>query len=140
MLNKVQLIGRLGADPELKYSPTGDAIVNFSLATTEKWKDKNSGQNQEKTEWHRCVSFGKGAEILNQYLKKGSIVYVEGKITTNVVEKDGDKRYFTNIVVKEFKFLPSGQASGQSGAQGAAQGDDYSPQSQPDYAADDIPF
>ncbi|GAB1376817.1 single-stranded DNA-binding protein [Lactococcus petauri] len=136
MLNKVQLIGRLGADPELKYSPTGDAIASFSLATTEKWKDKN-GESQEKTEWHRCSAFAKPAEILCQYLKKGSIVYIEGKLTTKMVEKDGDKRYFTNVIVKEFKFLPNGQ-----GGQGnnSSQGDDYSPQSNPDFAADDIPF
>lgn len=133
MLNKVQLMGRLGNDPELKYSPTGDPIANFSLCTTEKWKDK-SGQQQEKTEWHRLVAFGKAAEVLNQYLKKGHLIWIEGKITTNVVEKDNDKRYFTNIIVKEFKFLPNAQS---------AQGSDthtQEPQYNQDFASDDIPF
>ena len=96
-VNKVILLGRLGQDPELKYTPTGMAVCNFSLATSEKWKDK-AGQDQERTEWHRVVVWGKIAELCNQYLAKGRQAYLEGSLQTRSWDdKDGNKRYTTII-------------------------------------------
>ncbi len=113
-LNKVMLIGRLGRDPEMKYTQQGTAICNMTIATSESWTDKSTGEKQEKTEWHRCVSFGKQAEVLGKYLVKGSQVYVEGKLQTRQYEKDGQTHYATDIVVQEFTFLGVGQSSGGS--------------------------
>ena len=102
-INKVILVGNLGNDPEMRYTPDGRAIANVSLATSESWKDKNSGQTQEKTEWHRVVVFGKLAEIAGQYLKKGSQVYFEGKLQTRKwQDQAGQDRYSTEIVVDGF--------------------------------------
>lgn len=95
-LNKVQLIGNLGKDPELKFTPSGIAVATFSIATSEKWKDQE-GNVQEKTEWHNIVAWRKTAEICGEYLKKGSKVYVEGKLETTPYEKDGVKHYPTKI-------------------------------------------
>lgn len=107
-LNKAQLIGRLGADPELKYTGGGEAIANLSLATSERWRDKQSGEQKEATEWHRVSMFGKLAEIAGEYLKKGSLIYVEGKITTRKwTDKDGVERYTTEIRASEMKMLGS---------------------------------
>jgi single-strand DNA-binding protein len=103
-LNKVMIIGRLGQDVELKYTPAGQAIANFSVATTEKWKDK-SGQQQERTEWHRIVVWGKLAELCNQYLKKGRQTFLEGTLQTRSWDKDGETRYTTEIVAKTVQFL-----------------------------------
>jgi single-strand DNA-binding protein len=108
-LNKVMLIGRLGRDPEIRYSQQGLAVVNFSLATSEQWTDKNTGDRQEKTEWHRIVVFGKQAEICEKYLSKGSQVYIEGRLQTRNYEKDGQTHYITEIVVANFQFLDSKQ-------------------------------
>ena len=105
-MNKAMLIGRLGKDPELKYTPSGTAFAKFSLAETEKWKDKD-GNKQEKTNWHNIVTWVKQAEILSQYLKKGSKVYLEGKIETRSWEADGKKHYMTEIKVQNFEFLDS---------------------------------
>ena len=117
MLNKVELIGRVGADPERRFMPNGGAVVNFSLATTRQWKDKNSGERVEKTEWHRVVSYGKLAEIINDYVKKGRLIRVEGRIETQEYEKDGIKRYSTRIVADEMLMLGSrAEAQGNSGA------------------------
>lgn len=104
MLNKVQIIGRAGKDPEVRYGPSGDAIANLSIATTESWKDKASGERQEKTEWHRVVVFGKLAEIVGEYVKKGALVYFEGKLETRKwQDKDtGQDRYATEIKVDSF--------------------------------------
>ena len=113
-LNKVMLIARLGRDPEMKYTQQGTAICNMTIATSESWTDKSTGEKQEKTEWHRCVSFGKQAEVLGKYLVKGSQVYVEGKLQTRQYEKDGQTHYATEIVVQEFTFLGVGQSSGGS--------------------------
>ena len=110
-LNRVMLIGNLGRDPEIRYSNQGTAVCNFSIATSDKWKDKNTGQDQEKTEWHNCVSFGKQAEILEKYLSKGSKVYVEGSLTTDTYEKEGQTHYSTKIKVFNFQFLDSKQHS-----------------------------
>lgn len=112
-LNKVMLIGRLGRDPEMKYAQSGTAICNLNLATSESWTDKNSGQKQEKTEWHRCVAFSKQAEILEKYLEKGSQVYIEGRLQTRQYEKDGQTHYATEIVVSNFQFLGGGSQQGQ---------------------------
>lgn len=111
-LNKVMLIGRLGKDPEQRQTQSGTAVVNFSLATSEKFKDKD-GSWQERTEWHRVVAFGSRAEVLAKYLKKGSPVYIDGALQTRDWEdKDGQKRYTTEIVMRDFQFLSSGESSG----------------------------
>ncbi len=98
-INKVILIGNVGAEPETRYLPNGNQITSIKLATTDSWKDKQSGQQQDRTEWHRVVFFGKIAEIAGQYLRKGSQCYIEGRIQTREWEKDGIKRYTTEIVV-----------------------------------------
>ena len=113
-VNKVQIIGTLGRDPEMKYLPSGSAVVTVSVATDESYQDKNSGQKVEKTEWHRMTAFGKLAEIIGQYLKKGSKAYFEGKLRTNEYEKDGIKRYSTEIVVNDMMML-DGRQDGQQG-------------------------
>ena len=105
-VNKVILIGRLGKDPEVKYMPSGDAVCNFSIATSESWKDKNSGEKVEKTEWHNIVIFKKLAEIAGEYLRKGSVVYIEGKLKTRKYQaKDGTDRYATEIEAREMQML-----------------------------------
>lgn len=116
-VNKVQIIGTLGRDPEMKYLPSGSAVVSVSVATDESYNDKNSGQKVEKTEWHRMTAFGKLAEIIGQYLKKGSKAYFEGKLRTNEYEKDGIKRYSTEIVISEMMMLDSQQQGHQQGQQ-----------------------
>ena len=105
-VNKVILVGNLGKDPEMRYSASGEAICNFSIATTESWKDKQSGEKKEATEWHRLSYFGKLAEICGQYLKKGSQVYVEGSLRTRKwTDKDGQERYTTEIRGDVMKML-----------------------------------
>jgi len=106
MLNKVQLIGFLGGDPEVRYTNDSEAIARVNVATSESWK--KDGEKHEKTEWHRVVFFGKLAEIVREYLKKGSLVYVEGRIQTRSWDKDGETRYTTEIVAETMKMLPSG--------------------------------
>ena len=98
-VNKVILVGTCGQDPEVRYLPNGNAVTNLSLATSEQWNDKQTGQKVEKTEWHRVSLFGKVAEIAGEYLRKGSQVYIEGKLQTREWEKDGIKRYTTEIIV-----------------------------------------
>jgi single-strand DNA-binding protein len=110
-VNKVIVVGNLGRDPETRYMPEGGAITNISVATTDKWKDKN-GEMQEKTEWHRIAFFGKLAEIAGEYLKKGSQVYVEGRLQTREWEKDGVKRYTTEIIAQQMQMLGSRQGMG----------------------------
>ncbi len=108
MLNQVQIIGRVGKDPEVRYLPSGEAVANFSVATTEKWKDKQSGELREETEWHRISTFGRLAEIVGQYVKKGGLVYVSGKIKTRkYTDKDGSEKYATDIRANELKLLSS---------------------------------
>jgi single-strand DNA-binding protein len=109
-VNKVILIGRLGKDPETRYMPNGEAVTNATLATSENWKDK-SGEKQEKTEWHNLVFYRRLAEIAGEYLKKGSQVYIEGKLQTRKWEKDGVTRYTTEIIVNEMTML-GGKSSG----------------------------
>ena len=103
-LNKVQLIGNVGRDPEIRYLPSGDPVANVTLATSERYKDK-AGEKQERTEWHRLVFFGKLAEIVEKYVTKGNPIYVEGQIRTSEYEKNGEKRYSTEIVVREMQLL-----------------------------------
>lgn len=98
-VNKVILIGNLGADPEVRYLPSGNAVANLTLATSDSWKDKQTGQQQERTEWHRVVFFGRLAEIVGEYARKGTKMYVEGRLQTREWEKDGVKRYTTEVVV-----------------------------------------
>ena len=116
-VNKVILVGNLGKDPETRYTPSGDAICNITLATTDTWRDKTSGEKREATEWHRVVFFGKLAEIAGQYLRKGSQVYVEGSLRTRKwQDKDGQDRYTTEIRADEMKMLGSRQGMGGSDA------------------------
>jgi single-strand DNA-binding protein len=151
-VNKVILIGNLGNDPETKFLPSGGAVTNVSLATSESWKDKQTGQMQERTEWHRVVFFNKLAEIAGEYLKKGSKVYVEGSLRTRKWQgQDGQDRYTTEIVVSEMQMLDGrGEGGGaqprqggysapaQSGAAPSAAGGGYAAPSG-DFD-DDIPF
>ena len=107
-LNKVLIIGNLGADPEIKYTQAGSPVANLSVATSERWKDKNTGEQKEQVEWHRVVIFGRLAEIAEQYLKKGSKIFVEGKLQTRDWEdSEGKKRYTTEVVAREMTMLDS---------------------------------
>ena len=114
-VNKVILVGNLGADPETRYMPNGDAVANIRLATTESWKDKATGEKKEITEWHRVVFFRKLAEIVGQYLKKGSAVYIEGRIRTRKwQDKEGQERYTTEIEANEMQMLGGRQSTASS--------------------------
>lgn len=123
-INKVILVGTCGQDPDVRYLPNGNAVTNLSLATSEQWTDKQSGQKVERTEWHRVSLFGKVAEIAGEYLRKGSQVYIEGKLQTREWEKDGVKRYTTEIIVdmQGTMQLLGGRPQGDSGAQGVQGG------------------
>jgi len=109
-VNKVILVGNLGDDPDVRYTQNGSAVANVSLATSETWKDKSSGETQEKTEWHRVVFFNRLAEIVEQYVKKGTKLYVEGRLQTRSWEQDGVKKYSTEIIASEMQMLDSGAA------------------------------
>jgi len=114
-VNKVILVGNLGADPETKYLPSGDAVANIRLATTDRWKDKASGEMKEATEWHRIAFFGRLAEIAGEYLKKGSQVYIEGRIRTRKwQDKEGQDRYSTEIVADSMQMLGSRSGAGEA--------------------------
>lgn len=119
-INKVILIGNIGQDPEVKYMPSGGAVTNVSVATSETWKDKNTGQPQERTEWHRVVFFNRLGEIAGEYLKKGSKVYIEGALRTRKWQaQDGTDRYTTEIVASEMQMLDGrGENSGMGGGAG----------------------
>ena len=143
-VNRVIIVGNLGKDPEARYTNSGEAVSNFSVATSESWKDKATGEKKEQTEWHRCGAFGKLAEICNEYLKKGSTVYLEGSIHTRKwKDSDGKERYTTEIKVANLKMLggkPEGMRDQSSDG-------DYSPapaKDKPkpsfDDLGDDIPF
>ena len=124
-VNKAILVGNLGRDPEVRYSPNGQAVANVTLATSESWKDKTSGEKQEKTEWHRVVFFGRLAEIAGEYLKKGAQIYVEGRLQTRKwQDKDGHDRYTTEIVANDMQML------GSRGGAGVPSGDSFN-QDQP---------
>lgn len=146
-VNKVILIGNLGKDPEVRYFPNGDAFCNVSLATSETWTDKQSGEKKERTEWHNVVFTRKLAEIVGQYLRKGSKVYVEGSLRTRKWEKDGVERYTTEILVNDLQMLDSRQpeggqpaSSGYARTSGAGSGRGAAPPSDHGGFDDDIPF
>jgi len=145
-VNKVILVGNLGQDPDTRYMPSGGAVTNCSLATTAAWKDKQTGEQVEKTEWHRLVFFNRLAEIAGEYLKKGSQIYVEGELQTRKwQDKDGHDRYTTEIKVREMQMLGGrGGAGAGAPSQGGYQGSSASPaaaapQPEPEFD-DDIPF
>src|SRR5262245_40669420 len=125
-INKVILVGNLGKDPETRYMPSGGAVTNLTLATSESWKDKQTGENQERTEWHKVAMFGKLAEIAAEYLRKGSQVYIEGRLRTRKwQDKEGKDRWTTEIVADEMNMLGGkggGAAAGPGAAAGAAAG------------------
>ncbi|MBC75694.1 MAG: single-stranded DNA-binding protein [Halobacteriovoraceae bacterium] len=151
-VNKVILLGRLGQDPELKYTPSGAAVCNFSMATSESWADKATGQKQERTEWHRIVVWGKLAELCNQYLSKGRQAFVEGRLQTRSWEdNNGQKRYTTEINASTVQFIGGAQANSGSSYdssynQSAPQSNndqsqkDYNVSTDANFASDDIPF
>lgn len=116
-VNKVILLGNLGADPETRSLPSGDPVTNVNLATSEQWKDRESGEQRERTEWHRLVFFKRLAEIAGQYLSKGSKIYVEGKLQTRKWEKDGQTHYSTEIVVSDLQMLDTAPPGGSAQTQ-----------------------
>lgn len=151
-LNKAQLIGRLGQDPEVRQMPSGQAVANISVATSESWKDKETGEKKERTEWHRVTMYGRLAEIAGEYLKKGAQVYIEGRLHTREWEKDGIKRFSTEIICEDMQMLGSARTDGgantggqqrpqaQSNAKPAAAATTSRPAGDQDFGDDDIPF
>jgi len=150
-VNKVILVGNLGGDPDTKYTAGGTAITNISIATSESWKDKQTGENQERTEWHRVVFFNRLAEIAGEYLRKGSQVYIEGKLRTNKwQDQNGQDRYSTDIVANEMQMLGSREGVGaarpaQQQPSGfrdnqPAQAQQPAPATEDGFTDDDIPF
>ena len=143
-VNKVILLGNLGNDPETRYMPNGNAVTNITVATSISWKDRDSGEQKEKTEWHRVVFFRRLAEIAGEYLKKGSKVYIEGSLRTNQWEKEGQKHYTTEIVASEMQMLDSRGGGGAvpstgGGSTASSQSQDFGPPPVEDFD-DDIPF
>ncbi len=147
-INKVILVGNLGADPETRYTANGAAVSNVSLATSRQWRDKNSGENREETEWHRVVFFGRLGEIVGEYCRKGSQIYIEGRLRTRKwQDQQGQDRYTTEIVADEMQLLGS-RGGGTAGFEGGRpqpaqqQGAQQSPSGPPpmDDFDDDIPF
>lgn len=152
-INKVMLIGNLGVDPEVRYSPSGAAVTNIRIATSESWKDRQTGEMQERTEWHRIVFFGKLAEIAGEYLRKGSKVYVEGRLQTRKWQgQDGQDRYTTEVVANEMQMLDGrgGGSGGMGDSGGGRPQENAAPRREPaaqsqaeppmDDFDDDIPF
>ncbi|MRH78574.1 single-stranded DNA-binding protein [Spiribacter sp. C176] len=149
-VNKVILIGNLGADPEVRYSAAGSAVTNARLATTDQWRDKQSGEQQERTEWHRVVFFGRLAEVAGEYLKKGSKVFVEGRLQTRKWQgQDGQDRYTTEIVVNDMQMLDGRGDMGGSSSGGGSSASHEAASAAPDESQatapvddfdDDIPF
>ncbi len=143
-INKVIIVGNLGQDPDTRYSPSGAAVTNFTVATNESWKDKETGEQKDRTEWHKITMFGRLAEVSAEYLRKGSQVYIEGKLRTEKwKDKDGNERYTTKIIADEMQML-GGRGGGGAPMQdsGASQGAPPSPppQGSSDEFDDDIPF
>ena len=146
-VNKVIILGRLGADPELRSSPSGVTTCNLSIATSINWTDKNSGDKKEKTEWHRVVFFGRPAEVIDQYMKKGQQLYVEGRLETSKYEKDGIERFSTNIIGESFNFISGSSTQMDDSSQNEfnqtpSQNENMSSEnnSKKDDFDDDIPF
>ena len=147
-INKVIIVGNVGGDPETRYMPSGSAVTNLTVATNESWKDKQTGEKKERTEWHRVAMFNRLAEIAAEYLRKGSQVYIEGKLRTRKwQDKDGQDRYTTEIIADEMQMLGGRGGSGDfgGGSQGGGRpqnqgGGNAPPQPGPDDFDDDIPF
>ncbi len=147
-VNKVIIVGNLGQDPETRYMPSGSAVTNFTVATNESWKDKQTGEQKERTEWHRVSMFNRLAEVAAEYLRKGSQVYIEGKLRTRKWQgKDGNNRYTTEIIADEMQMLGGRGGGSFGGGGGGSQGDggqggggNAPPQPGPDDFDDDIPF
>ena len=140
-VNKAILIGNLGRDPEMRYTPEGLAIANFSIATSEEWKDKNSGEKRERTEWHRIVAFGRLGEVCGEYLSKGKKVYIEGRIQTQSWEdKEGVKRYTTEIVAAQMQMLDPKGSVERPRSNAGFQVPDIPETSGEEFKDDDIPF
>lgn len=147
-INKVILVGNLGREPETRFTPDGLAVTNLAVATSEGWKDKNTGQMQERTEWHRVVLYSRLAEVASEYLKKGSKIYIEGKLRTNKwQDKSGNDRYTTEIIASEMQMLDGRGAGANNGGYAPSQSNNQSAsnnQHQPEMASDnfddDIPF
>ena len=141
-INKVIIVGNLGQDPEIKYTAGGAAVTTLSIATSDSWKDKESGMDQERTEWHRVVLWRRLAEIAGEYLKIGSKVYIEGQLQTRKWEQEGQTRYTTEIIARDMQFLDSRGNSNTSSTQKSSEMDDQSASDVPDSAIedDDIPF
>ena len=144
-INKVILVGNVGQDPETRYMPNGNAVTNITLATSETWKDKNTGEQQERTEWHRVTFYQRLAEIVAEYVKKGSKLYIEGRLQTRSWEQDGIKRYATDIIANEMQMLDSRGSGGGGGSfqpsqqSGASEPAGPAPSDMGDFD-DDIPF
>jgi single-strand DNA-binding protein len=130
-VNKVILVGNVGNDPEVRYMPNGNAVANVSVATSDSWKDKNTGDQQERTEWHRVVFFNRLAEIVEQYIKKGSKLYLEGRLQTRSWEQDGVKRYSTEIVASDMQMLDSRGSAGSGQDFGGPPGAPRAPSQKP---------
>ena len=139
-INKVILVGNLGRDPETRYLPSGGAVTNVSLATSRSWKDRDSGEQKEKTEWHRIVFFNRLAEIAGEYLKRGSKVYVEGELRTREWEKEGQKHFTTEIVANEMQMLDSKGGNSDYETNNNISNGASSSLSSADMVDDDIPF
>jgi single-strand DNA-binding protein len=142
-INKVILVGNLGKDPEVRYSPSGSAMANVTIATSDSWKDKQTGEKQERTEWHRVVFFNRLAEIVGEYLKKGSQVYIEGRLQTRKWQgQDGQDRYTTEIVANEMQMLGGRGGGGGGGEWSSSKPQDSAPAGAPpqDDFDDDVPF
>ena len=143
-VNKVIILGNLGADPELRSSPSGVTSCRLSIATSMNWTDKGSGEKKEKTEWHRVVFFGRSAEVIDQYLKKGQQLYVEGRLQTSKYEKDGIERFSTDIIGESFNFVSGSGSSNQGNNQFSddmnQDNNNTSQSSNSDDFEDDIPF
>ena len=139
-INKVILVGRLGRDPEIRYTPGGAAVANFTIATSEEWRDKESGEKQERTEWHRIVAWRRLGEICGEYLKKGSQVYIEGRLQTRDWEdRDGVRRYTTEIIAQNMQMLDRAGSAGRDTR--AESKEDGFPMEEPiAIPEDDIPF
>jgi single-strand DNA-binding protein len=139
-INKVILIGRLGNDPEVRYTPDGTAVANFNIATSEEWTDKGTGERKERTEWHRIVAWRRLGEICGEYLSKGKQVYVEGKLQTRSWEKDGVTRYTTEVIASDVQFLGSRNAGDTYKSTEPPQSQKYEDPPLTNRQDDDIPF
>ena len=135
-VNKAIIVGNVGSDPDIRTMPNGNQVVNLSIATSDEWKDKNTGEKKEKTEWHRCVFFNKIADIAAQYVNKGSKLYVEGRLQTRSYEQDGVKKYSTEIVVNDMQMLASKNTNSNNEVKEASNNDI----AKFDSFDDDIPF